>query len=477
MQIHRWDWLDLMNDFDEVAALMTALDLVVAPFNAVVDARAARSACRTVTMGNRYGWCELGTGTYAVVAVDPVVHPRMPNEEWDDVLATAARRGARRPSAAIRRRRPNPRRTHVLDLNGSTILLTGGTGSFGNAFVERVIDCWPDATVRVYSRDELKQSRDARPVRRPTRCATSSATCATASRMTRAVEGADIVVHAAAMKQVPACEYNPFEAVRTNVLGAQHVVDAAIDAARATGGRAVDRQGREPGEPLRRDEAVRGEDLRAGQRVRRAAPDAARVRALRQRRRARAARSSRCSSEQLERDGRITITDERMTRFWITLPQAVDLVLYALENMEGGEVFVPKIPSMQRRSTSPRRSRPACRTSVIGIRPGEKLHEMLITSDEARHTIDAGDVYVVLPEHPWWDAKGSEHRRPAGRGRLQLLERHQPRVDDGRRAPRAPAHAVGESATADISTSSCRRYPHMARRSPTTVGGLFGAPT
>ena len=116
----------------------------------------------------------------------------------------------------------------MLDLNGSTILLTGGTGSFGNAFVERVVDCWPDATVRVYSRDELKQSqmRDKfgdRQVRYLIGDVRDRA------RMTRAVEGADIVVHAAAMKQVPACEYNPFEAVQTNVLGAQHIVDAAID--------------------------------------------------------------------------------------------------------------------------------------------------------------------------------------------------------------------------------------------------------
>ena len=117
----------------------------------------------------------------------------------------------------------------MLDLNGSTILLTGGTGSFGNAFVERVIDCWPDATVRVYSRDELKQSqmRD-RFGDRQVRYFIGDVR--DRSRMTRATEGADIVVHAAAMKQVPACEYNPFEAVRTNVLGAQHVVDAAIDA-------------------------------------------------------------------------------------------------------------------------------------------------------------------------------------------------------------------------------------------------------
>ena len=117
----------------------------------------------------------------------------------------------------------------MLDLNGSTILLTGGTGSFGNAFVERVTRCWPDATLRVYSRDELKQS-EMRTRFGDEQIRYLIGDVRDRSRMTRAVEGADIVVHAAAMKQVPACEYNPFEAVRTNVLGAQHVVDAAIDA-------------------------------------------------------------------------------------------------------------------------------------------------------------------------------------------------------------------------------------------------------
>jgi UDP-N-acetylglucosamine 4,6-dehydratase len=102
-------------------------------------------------------------------------------------------------------------------------------------------------------------------------------------------------------------------------------------------------------------------------------------------------------------EGRLTITDERMTRFWITLPQAVDLVLYALENMHGGEVFIPKIPSMRVTDLAEAMA-PGLPRDVIGIRPGEKLHELLITADESRHAIDAGEVYVVLPEHPWWTA-------------------------------------------------------------------------
>ena len=123
-----------------------------------------------------------------------------------------------------------------------------------------------------------------------------------------------------------------------------------------------------------------------------------------------------------------------MTRFWITLPQAVDLVLYALEHMDGGEIFIPKIPSM-RVTDLAEAIAPGVPREVIGIRPGEKLHELLITADESRHTIDAGDVYVVLPEHPWWDRRTRAGRRQAARRRLRVRERHERRV--ARRARRA----------------------------------------
>jgi UDP-N-acetylglucosamine 4,6-dehydratase len=111
--------------------------------------------------------------------------------------------------------------------------------------------------------------------------------------------------------------------------------------------------------------------------------------------------------QQASTDGRITITDERMTRFWITLPQAVDLVLHALDHMQGGEIFVPKIPSMRVVDLAEALA-PGVPRDVIGIRAGEKLHELLLTGDESRHTIDGGDVYVVLPEHPWWDENASK---------------------------------------------------------------------
>jgi UDP-N-acetylglucosamine 4,6-dehydratase len=279
-----------------------------------------------------------------------------------------------------------------------TILLTGGTGSFGNAFVERVTTTWPETVVRVFSRDELKQS-EMRARFGDDRVRYMIGDIRDRGRMTRAAQGADVLVHAAAMKQVPACEYNPFEAVRTNVLGAQHVVDAAIDA----GVRKV--------VGLSTDKAVNPVNLYGATKLcaekiivqgnAYAAHSDTRLACVRYGN----VLGSRGSvvplfTAQAEQGG-LTVTDERMTRFWITLDQAVDLVLYSLENMTGGEVFIPKIPSMRVVDLAEAMA-PGIPIRVTGIRPGEKLHELLLTSDEARHSIDAGDVYVVLPEHPWW---------------------------------------------------------------------------
>jgi UDP-N-acetylglucosamine 4,6-dehydratase len=205
------------------------------------------------------------------------------------------------------------------------------------------------------------------------------------------------------MKQVEACEYNPFEAVRTNVLGAQHIVDAAIDAGvprvvALSTDKAVNPVNLYGATKLCQEKIIVQGNAYAAQRATRFA----------------AVRygdvvGSRGSvvpvfKQQMARDGRITITDDRMTRFWIMLPQAVDLVLHALEHMHGGEVFIPKIPSMRVTDLADAIA-PGVPRETIGIRPGEKLHELLITADESRHAIDAGDVYVVLPEQPWWDDK------------------------------------------------------------------------
>jgi UDP-N-acetylglucosamine 4,6-dehydratase len=286
-----------------------------------------------------------------------------------------------------------------MDLNGATILLTGGTGSFGHAFVERVLGQWPDATIRVYSRDELKQSEmNARFGDAQIRYFIGDVRNKT--RLTRATQGADIVVHAAAMKQVPACEYNPFEAVQTNILGSQHVVDCAIDA----------------GVPkvvaLSTDKAVNPVNLYGATKLcaekivvqgnAYAAQFGTRLACVRYGNVVGSRGSVVPIFARQRETGRLTITDARMTRFWITLPQAVDLVLYALENMRGGEVFIPKIPSMRVMDLADAMA-PGTETEIIGIRPGEKLHELLLTSDEARHSLDMGEVFVVLPESISWD--------------------------------------------------------------------------
>src|SRR5215471_2352581 len=269
------------------------------------------------------------------------------------------------------------------------------------SFVTQVLARWPDAVIRVYSRDELKQL-EMRSAVGDGQLRFLIGDVRDRNRLTRAAEGVDFIVHAAAMKQVPVCEYNPSEAIRTNVVGAQNVVDAAIDA------------GVERVVALSTDKAVNPVNLYGATKL-------CAEKVVVQGNAYAAQRETRISCvrygnvvgsrgsvvpvfrDQLARDGRITITDERMTRFWITLPQAVDLVLHALEYMEGGEVFVPKIPSMRVVDLADALA-PGVEHELIGIRPGEKLHEILITADEARHTIDTGSNYVVLPEHPWWDA-------------------------------------------------------------------------
>ena len=301
----------------------------------------------------------------------------------------------------------------MTDLSGKTILITGGTGSFGSAFVRRVTAEWPDAVLRVYSRDELKQSEMA------SRHAGANVRffigdVRDRSRLTRAVQGADIVVHAAAMKQVPACEYNPFEAINTNVIGAQNVIDAAIDSGvrqvvALSTDKAVNPVNLYGATKLCAEKIiVQGNAYAAGTQTRLACVRYGNV------------VGSRGSvvpvfRQQAARDGRVLITDTRMTRFWITLDQAVDLVFYALEDMTGGEVFIPKIPSMRVVDLAEAVA-PGVPTDVVGIRPGEKLHELLITADESRHTVDLGDVYAVLPEQPSWTTSGWPEGKPLDDG-------------------------------------------------------------
>lgn len=292
------------------------------------------------------------------------------------------------------------------------ILVTGGTGSFGKKFVEYMLKSHSrPRKLIVFSRDELKQHemRQIFPDSSDSPMRYFIGDVRDRERLYRAFSGVDIVIHAAALKQVPACEYNPFEAVQTNILGAKNVIDAAID----TGVRKV--------LAISTDKAVNPVNLYGATKLCaekmfvQANSYAARGSCLFSCSRYGNVIGSRGSVIPVFLDQRktgvITITDERMTRFWITLEQGVAFVARCIEEMQGGEIFVPKIPSMRLVELA-KAIAPECDAKVIGIRPGEKLHEILVSEDEARHTVETESMFVIQPAFPWWDAQNWQTARP-----------------------------------------------------------------
>ena len=279
------------------------------------------------------------------------------------------------------------------------VLVTGGTGSFGKKFAELMLREYHPRKLIIFSRDELKQhDMRAAGFDDPT-LRYFIGDIRDKARLERALAGVTVVVHAAALKQVPACEYNPFEAIQTNIMGGKNVIDAAID-------RGVRRI-----LALSTDKAVNPINLYGATKL--CAEKMfvqANAYAGAQDTRLSCARygnvvGSRGSVipmflEQRKR-GKITVTDPRMTRFWITLEQGAKFVVNCLERMHGGEIFVPKIPSM-RLVDMAQTVAPGCDVEYVGIRAGEKLHEVLVSEDEARHTIEVDDMYVIQPNHPWW---------------------------------------------------------------------------
>lgn len=277
-------------------------------------------------------------------------------------------------------------------LKGKVVLVTGGTGSFGKHFINRLLGTGV-AKIIVFSRDELKQSEMQANIPDPKNVMRYFiGDIRDKDRVFRAFHGVDFLVHAAALKQVPALEYNPYEAVLTNIVGAQNIIDAAID------------QGVERAVALSTDKAVNpvnlygatklcmeklfvaGNNYAGGTKTRFSAVRYGNV------------MGSRGSVIPVflekRRTGILPITDDRMTRFWLSLDQGVDTVLFALANMNGGEVFVPKIPSM-RITDLAKVIGPKCKLKINGIRPGEKLHEVLMTEDEADRALDTKDYYVI----------------------------------------------------------------------------------
>lgn len=289
-------------------------------------------------------------------------------------------------------------------LKEKTVLITGGTGSFGKKFVRRAIELEAKKII-VFSRDELKQYEMKKEFGEDSRLRYFIGDVRDKERLYRAFEDVDIVIHAAAMKHVEACEYNPFEAVKTNINGAQNIIEAAIDC------------GVERVIALSTDKAAAPVNLYGATKL---ASDklfiAANSYAGKKNTRFSVVRygnvvGSRGSVvpffQQIKHTGVLPITDERMTRFWITLEEGVQFVIDNLSRMRGGELFVPKIASMKIVDLA-KAIGPECKIEIVGIRPGEKLHETMITVDDSRHTFEYDDYYVIAPEFSWWTTEKIE---------------------------------------------------------------------
>lgn len=297
----------------------------------------------------------------------------------------------------------------MMNWTDKTVLITGGTGSFGREFTSLLLrECRPKKVI-VFSRDEMKQFAmksegfDSGQIRY------FIGDVRDRDRLYRAFYGVNVVVHAAAMKQVPTAEYNPFETIKTNVLGAANVIDAAIDCGVE---RVIALSTDKAANPINLYGAsklcsdklfIAGNSYSAGRKTRLSVVRYGNV------------VGSRGSViplflEQRKR-GVLTITDRRMTRFWIPLDRGARFAARCLETMEGGEIFVPKVPSM-RICDLAKVIAPECEIAVTGIRPGEKLHEVMIPRDEARHALELHEFYIIQPDCPWWDRRNWKGGRP-----------------------------------------------------------------
>ena len=292
-----------------------------------------------------------------------------------------------------------------MNWSSKTLLITGGTGSFGKRLVEVMLRDYHPKRLIIFSRDELKQYEMRVSGLDHPNLRYFIGDVRDLPRLSRAMVGVDYVIHAAALKQVPACEYNPFEAVKTNILGAQNVISAAIECGvqkvmALSSDKAVEPINLYGATKLVAEKLfVQGNVYSGGVGPRFSCVRYGNV------------VGSRGSVIPLflrqRGTGKVTITDERMTRFWITLPDAVSFVISRLGDMVGGEVFVPKLPSMHVVDLAAAIA-PHTDIRIIGIRPGEKIHEMLISTNEVHRTFDSTrDFYVILPIydnplHAYW---------------------------------------------------------------------------
>jgi len=291
-------------------------------------------------------------------------------------------------------------------LNDKVILITGGTGSFGKKCTEILLKNYKPKKLIIFSRDELKQFEMAQTFAKYDCVRYFIGDVRDKERLHRAFNGVDIVIHAAALKQVPACEYNPIEAVKTNIYGAINIIDVAID------------QGVEKVLALSTDKAANPINLYGATKL---CSDKLFVQGN-------AYVGAKKAKFSVVRYGNVVgsrgsvipfflkkkecgvlpITDKRMTRFWITLEQGVQFVMDSLERMNGGEIFVPKIPSMNIMDLA-KAVGPDCEYEFVGIRPGEKLHEVLVPKDDARRTLEFEDFFVIQPWLDFWRLEKTNH--------------------------------------------------------------------
>lgn len=297
--------------------------------------------------------------------------------------------------------------------DNATILVTGATGSFGKKFLKILLSEHNPKAVRCFSRDELKQSELAERFPGDDRLRLLIGDIRDRDRVMRATRNVDIIVHAAAMKQVPASEYNPFEAVKTNIFGAENLVEAAItnEISKIMS--------------LSTDKAVNPVNLYGATKLcmekiliqgnSYAADSPGRFSVVRYGNVVGSRGSILPIFLKQRETGVVTITDERMTRFWLTLEQGVRFVMACAQRMEGGEIFVPKIPSMKVTDIAEAVA-PDAKREIIGIRPGEKLHEVMLTEDESRHAGEFDDRYEIYPEYHWWTPKTVQPAKPVPDG-------------------------------------------------------------
>ncbi len=290
-------------------------------------------------------------------------------------------------------------------LNGKTILITGGTGSFGHHFVEYVLKHYEPKKIIIYSRDEFKQFLMANEYREYNKDKNILrffiGDVRDEDRLRRAMKGVDYVIHAAALKQVPACEYNPNEAIKTNINGAMSVINASLDSGvkkvvALSTDKAVNPINLYGGTKLVSDKLFTAANAYGGE-------DGTRFSVVRYGNVA-GSRGSVIPFFQniIDQGGKeLPITDYRMTRFWISLEQGVELVIKALEESRGGETFISKIPSFKITDLA-QAMMPGCEMPEVGIREGEKLHEVMVTKEDSFHTYEYEKHYIVYPHYDWW---------------------------------------------------------------------------